>query len=45
MEDFDKQIWIMHCVDKYVDENCSGYELTLACEQCEKEFEESQRGH
>ena len=35
----DKEVWIMWCVDRYVDENCSGWELTLACQQCEEEYE------
>ncbi len=35
----DKEIWLMHCVDRYVDENCSGWELALACDQCEKDYE------
>ena len=35
----DKEIWIMHCVDRYVPENCDGWTMTLACEQCEQEYE------
>lgn len=35
----DKDIWIMHCVDRYVDEGASGWELTVAMCECEEEYE------
>ena len=35
----DKDIWIMYCVDRYVDEGASGWELTLAMCECEEEYE------